>query len=206
MQVSDSLVGRGTVFIQVIEGRVRDAEAMRERLEVWRRDLMGGAAGYLGSTHGITADRTWISVVEFDSHEAAQRNSGRPEQDAWWTATSKLFEGDVQIDDSADVDVVVAPVREPGFVQVLRGRSNDKDRLRALLKEIAPIARDGRPHLLGAVYAWHGERFTNTVYFTTEDDARAGERRPPPPHMTRWLELVDDLRFLDLPNPLRIGP
>lgn len=193
------------MFIQVIEGRLDDAEAMRERLEGWRRDLKTGASGYLGSTHGITADRTWISVVRFDSQEAAGRNSARPEQEVWWTETSKLFKGDVRIDDSTEVDAVVAPVGEAGFVQVLRGASKDKDALRALLKEIEPIARDGRPHLIGAVYAWHGERFTNTVYFTTEAEARAGERQPPPPHMSRWLELVDDLRFLDLPNPIELG-
>lgn len=192
------------MFIQVIEGRVRDADAVRERFVAWKRDVQ--PTGYLGSTHGLALDGPWISVVRFESELAARRCSERPEQSAWWKETSNLFEDEVRFDDSTEVDVVLPGSDDAGFVQVLRGRTNDKDALRALLKEIAPIAREGRPFLIGAVYAWHGDRFTNTVYFTSEAEARKGELREPPPHVERWRQLVDDLRFLDVRDPILLSP
>lgn len=191
------------MFIQVIEGRVRDVDTMRERFVAWKRDVQ--PTGYLGSTHGLTLDGAWISVVRFESELAARRNSERPEQRAWWRETSKLFEDDVRFDDSTEVDVVLPGSDDAGFVQVLRGRARDKAALRALLKEIAPIAREGRPFLIGAVYAWHGDRFTNTVYFTSESEARKGELSEPPPHVERWRQLVDDLRFLDVRDPILLS-
>lgn len=193
------------MFIQVIEGRIRDGEAMKERVYLWSREVARQATGYLGSTHGLASDGTWISVVRFESERAARRNSERPEQSAWWTETSALFVGEVRFDDSTEVDVIEGGSDDAGFVQVLRGRTRDTDAFRAFLKEIAPIARQGRPYLLGAVYAWHGERFTNTVYFTSEDAAREGERSEPPPHMSRWRELVDEMRFLDLRDPILLS-
>lgn len=191
------------MFIQVIEGRIRDVDAMRERIATWERDVR--PVGHLGSTHGAAPDGTWISVVRFESAYAARRNAERPEQDAWWRETSSLFDGPVRCEDSTEVDVVVPRSGAAGFVQVLRGRSPDKAALRALLTEIAPTAREGRPFLVGAVYAWHGDAFTNTVSFTSEADARAGEDAEPPPHMERWQELVADLRFFDLPEPILFG-
>jgi len=70
------------MFIQVIEGHTRDAEALHHQLERWQRDLMPGAIGYLGSTGGCTATGDCILIARFESAEAARRNSDRPEQTA----------------------------------------------------------------------------------------------------------------------------
>ena len=42
------------MFIQIIEGRTERPEELHERLEIWQRDLMPDAIGYLGSTGGCT--------------------------------------------------------------------------------------------------------------------------------------------------------
>lgn len=195
------------MFIQVIEGRLRDERAMRRQLDLWRSEVGPHAVGYLGSTHGASSDGTWISVVRFDSRESARRNSQRPEQDAWWAATTGLFDGEIRVDDCTEVDIIGrGDPDEAGFVQVLRGRATSKAALRDLLEEVAPTALEGRPHIIGSVYGWHGDRFVTTVYFTSEAAAREGEQQEPPPHLHRWRELVDDLRFMDLASPILLSP
>lgn len=44
------------VFIQVIQGKVADAEGVRAAMDRWGRDLQPGATGWLGTTGGITDD------------------------------------------------------------------------------------------------------------------------------------------------------
>jgi hypothetical protein len=93
------------MFVQVIQGQASDADAVRSALEAWQRDLAPGAAGWLGSTGGITDDGRMIALVRFESAQAAQRNSDRPEQDAWWSAVSRLFTGEPTFSNSEDVIV-----------------------------------------------------------------------------------------------------
>ena len=70
------------MFIQVIQGKVADAEGLRAAMDRWGRDLQPGATGWLGTTGGITDDGTFVATVRFDSEDAARRNSERPEQGA----------------------------------------------------------------------------------------------------------------------------
>ena len=43
------------MFIQVIEGRVRDAGALQKQEVEWHQEVEPGAIGYLGSTGGVTS-------------------------------------------------------------------------------------------------------------------------------------------------------
>jgi hypothetical protein len=70
------------VFIQVIRGRVTNAEGLREQLDRWVSELAPGADGWLGSTGGTTDDGHLVLGARFESPEAARRNSARPEQNA----------------------------------------------------------------------------------------------------------------------------
>jgi len=87
------------MFIQVIHGRVADADELHDSLDQWVRELGPGADGWLGSTGGVTDDGRFILVARFTSAETARRNSDRPEQHQWWMETSKLFEGGVTFHD-----------------------------------------------------------------------------------------------------------
>ena len=59
------------MFIQVIEGKTHDPEALHRQIDVWERDLKRGAIGYRGSTAGCTSTGDCILVARFESEEEA---------------------------------------------------------------------------------------------------------------------------------------
>jgi hypothetical protein len=201
------------MFVQVIRSQVSDADHVRAGMESWLRDLAPGATGWLGSTTGVTDDGRFIAFARFESAEAARRNSDRPEQGAWWSEVSKAFTGDVTFVDSEDVveDVVGDPDRA-GFVQVLRGRATDARRAREIMEETRGLTRDFRPEILGSLHVMTDDgSFTMAIYFTSEEEAREGESKEPPPElaarMTELNSLGDGpLEFLDLRSPWLSSP
>lgn len=139
------------MFVQVIEGNISDAGQMRAALERWAREVAPGAISWLEFTGGVTAGDRFIGLARFDSAEAAQPNSARPEQDRWWTRTAKLFTGQVTFPDSSDVVRDVAgDTDQAGFVQVMRGRSSDPQRARELMAQNAGAWAASRPEVIGS--------------------------------------------------------
>jgi hypothetical protein len=199
------------MFIQVIEGKTQDPDALHRQLEVWERDLMPGAIGYLGSTGGCTSNGDCILVARFESREAAQRNSERPEQTQWWQETEKCFDGAVTFHDSVDVQVMThGTLDEAQFVQVMEGHVTDRARAEALEREAEPMLAEMRPDLIGAVTAYFGDNeFTELAYFTSEEAAREGERREPPAEameqMAEWERIMKVERYLDIKDPWLIS-
>lgn len=196
------------MFVQVIQGQVSDPEQARAALEKWAEELAPGASGWLGSTAGVTDDGRFIAVARFESEEAAKRNNDRPEQDRWWTETSKLFDGEPTFSDSTDVTVdTQANPDDAGFVQVMRGRGSDPERARALMAQDDIDWAAVRPDILGTVAAMHdaGE-YTMVIYFTSEAEAREGESKEPPPEVQAQMEEMNKLmtgptEFYDLKEP-----
>lgn len=201
------------MFVQVIRGKVSDAEPLRRALERWTQEVAPGADGWLGSTGGVTEDGRFIALVRFESAEAARRNSDRSEQDRWWTETSKLLDGAATFRDSTDVtlDVVGDPDRA-GFVQVMQGRGTDPDRARDLMSQDSDKRAEFRPDVIGSVAVGHeGGAYTMAMYFTSEADAREGERKEPPPELAAQMEEMNKLgigepEFLDLKQPWLHSP
>jgi hypothetical protein len=201
------------MFVQVIQGQVADAEQVRAALDRWARELAPGAAGWLGSTAGVTEDGRFIALARFESEEAARRNSDRPEQDRWWAETARLLTGEATFSDSDDVilDVVGEP-GDAGFVQVMRGRGNDPDRARELMGQDSSAWAAFRPDILGSVAALHeGGAYTMAIYFTSEEEAREGERKEPPPELKAQMEEMDAIsegvpEFFDLRRPWLYAP
>jgi hypothetical protein len=187
------------MFIQVIEGKTKDAAALHERLEVWERDLMPGAIGYLGSTGGCTSDGACILVVRFESRDAARRNSDRPEQTAWWRETENCFDGPVMFHDTDDVQLMThGSLDEAHFVQVMDGHVTDHDRAIALDRESESMLAQLRPDLLGAVTAYYDDGgVTEIAYFTSEDAARQGEKMERPAEATSMLAEREQLMKVD---------
>jgi len=195
------------MFIQVITGKTRDPEALHERLEVWQRDLMPGAIGYLGSTGGCTASGDCILVARFQSADAARRNGERSEQTAWWKETEKLFTGQPTFHDSAEVAVMRhGDLDRAHFVQVMEGHVTDKARARVLEDASDEPLAQARPDLLGSVTAYYGkDGYTSLAYFTSEDDARQAEGQDVPADMAKqfdeWQQVMKVDRYLDLTDP-----
>ena len=75
------------MFVQVIQGKVSDAAAVRARMDTWMKELAAGADGWLGSTAGVTDDGDFVALARFESEEAARRNSDRPP--APWAAPQR---------------------------------------------------------------------------------------------------------------------
>jgi hypothetical protein len=196
------------MFIQTIQGHVSDADELKAGLDTWERELAPGASGWLGTTAGVTADGTFIALVRFDSAESARHNSDRPEQHQWWMETAKLFSGEVIFHDSREVEMLGGGGSDrAGFVQIIQGKVSDVERARGLDRRMEPRLAELRPDVLGGVNAYHGDgAFTTAIYFTSEQAAREGERKEPPPEVKALLDeeqslYVEGPAYLDLPRP-----
>jgi hypothetical protein len=176
-------------------------------MDRWLRDLSPGSIGWLGSTAGATQDGRFIALARFDSEEAAQRNSTRPEQDAWWADTSGLLD-EVTFHNStrADADLAGDPDRA-GFVQVIQGRNSDAARARELMAADPELWARYRPDVLGTLTVEYDDGgFTTAIYFTNEEEARAGERKEMPSEIQAQMAEMQKLsvgepEFFDLKQP-----
>ena len=200
------------MFIQVLEGRVGNQEGLRAELDRWKEELAPGADGWLGATAGVTADGNFISVVRFESEEAARANSDRPEQGEWWAAASANFDGEVTFTNCPDVDTFGGGGSDDaGFVQIMKGRG-DRAGLTAHAAKFEAVLKAARPDVLGGTVAWPGDgTFFQTIYFSSEADARANEGREPATDEEReaWegmssLMQVDS--YIDLSDPWLRSP
>jgi hypothetical protein len=197
------------MFVQVIKGKTSDPASVRAAVDRWIAELAPGADGWLGSTGGVTDDGRFVTLARFESEEHARRNSDRPEQDAWWTETSKLFDGEVTFNDSTKVapDLRGDP-DQAGFVQVMQGEQGpDPERARELMNQNADEWAEFRPEVLGSLGIEHADgTWTMALYFTSEAEAREGERKEPPPELKAQMEEMDQLstgtpEFFDLREP-----
>jgi hypothetical protein len=200
------------MFIQVIQGKIADADGLRRAVERWNEDIAPDVSGWLGTTGGATADGTSIAVVRFESEEAARRNSERPEQQQWWAEAAKNFTGDVTFHDCTEtIQFLGGGSDDAGFVQIIQGRTADPDRMRQMMEQSGDALRELRPDVLGGTVALHGDGgFTQVVYFTSEAAARAGEGKEAPPEMREMDEEIAaamrDATFFDLPRPWLHSP
>lgn len=188
------------MFVQFIEGRVRDAAALRSQLDRWAEQA-GDAGGWLGTTAGVSDDGTAFIAARFASAETARTNSDRPEQSAWWAETEELFDGSVTFEDHDEVATFRAGGSdEAGFVQVVRGSVNDAAAARELFLEEVP--EGDRPDVIGGLVGLTDDgAYTTVVYFTSEAEAREGERGDD--DFAERLQALQATppRFLDLRDP-----
>jgi hypothetical protein len=202
------------MFVQVITGKVSDAAGARAALDRWVQELAPGADGWLGSTSGVTDDGELVAIARFESEEAARRNSDRPEQGEWWADTAKLFDGEATFRDSEKVtpDVRGNP-DEAGFVQVMQGEQGpDADRAQELMNENPDEWAAFRPEIIGSLGITHSDgTWSMVLYFTSEAEAREGERKEPPPELQAQMAEMDKLsvgvpKFFDLRDPWLSSP
>lgn len=193
------------MFMQIIEGKVRDADLLQQQIKQWRQDVKPGAKGYLGSTSGMADDGQFIVMVRFESEAAADANSKRPEQGAWWEKTAKAFDGEPTFTNCTEVDTMFGGgSNDAGFVQVMKGRAVQPTALRAAAETMEAELRKARPDILGGIVGWHGDRdFTQAIYFISEDAARKGETEATgDPQMEEWDQMIEgEMSFLDLRDP-----
>ena len=201
------------MFAQVIQGKTSNPQGLEAALDRWLQELAPNATGWLGSTSGVTEDGRAIAVVRFESEDDARRNSNRPEQDQWWSETAKLYDGEATFLDSTDVTVdLQGDPDRAGFVQIMRGRSNDPERAKQLMDQDSDKWAAFRPDMLGSVAIGHDDgSYTMVMYFVSEAEAREGERKEPPPELLAQMEEMNKLsvgepEYFDLKQPLINSP
>lgn len=194
------------MFVQIIEGRTQDADGMMRQGDRWQAELRPGAIGFLGVTAGVTADGRAITIVRFESEDAAKANAARPEQGGFWAEMSKYYDSDVSFTESSDVqELLGGGSNDAGFVQIMKSRGVDRARMALLDKQIETVAAK-RPDLLGAVRVWTGaDSCVEVNYFTSEADARAGEKKELPAElqamMAEFQDVMQNTEYLDLADP-----
>ena len=194
------------MFIQIIQGKCSRPEELQALAERWRNELAPGATGWLGGTYGFTDDDMFVGVVRFESREAAMANSERPEQGEWAGHMMALMDGPVEFHDCDDVTLMFDGGSDrAGFVQVIRGKVTEPDRLKALMSD-TDMLHEARPDILGATLAIEADgTFTETIAFTSEDEARAGEKKEMPGMPAEVRDTMEmamkDATFYDLHHP-----
>jgi hypothetical protein len=197
------------MFVQVVQGRAKDAAGLRKQFERWDQEIKPTSQGFLGSTAGVTADGEFIALARFESEEAARANSDSAQQTAWWQETSQFVE-DPMFHDCTLVDVMnEGGSDDAGFVQVIQGKTKDVEKARSLDTTSQDQMRTMRPDVIGGIVAWHPQngRYTNAIYFTSEAEARAKERESSSSpefqkYMQEWQALADgEPKFLDITQP-----
>ena len=197
------------MYIQVITGTTSDAAGLRRQLDRWDQELRPGAAGYLGSTGGVTDDGRVFMAARFESAEAAQRNSAREEQGAWWAETEKFIQDPAFLDSVEVATLGGGGSNEAGFVQVMRGRVTDKEKapeLMARFAELLPTMAEQRPDIIGDVTVIHSDgTYSDILYFTSEAAAREGEQKEMPAEMgamfEEYMAVMPIDEYIDLKDP-----
>jgi hypothetical protein len=201
------------VFIQIIQGRATNPPGIRRDLGRWQRQLATGAHGWLGTTTGITEDGWSMSVIRFASEDHARRNGERPEQREWWRDASQHL-ARVVFHDALRVHTYLdGGSDEAGFVQILQGHTDDMERMAGLGRDQDAALAPDAPRILGRTLAEHADRpgdFTQTTYFTSEQDARRSEQersaKADEPVGKELRSLMTNLRYFDLRDPQMLSP
>ena len=135
-----------------------------------------------------------------------------PEQDKFWSETSKQFDGEPTFKDSTDVTIEeFGDLNAAGFVQVMSGQVTDPDRAKQLMSEM-PDMRALRPDVVGTVSVGHEDgKWTMINYFSSEVEAREGEKKEMPQEMGAAMAEMQSLavgepEFLDLKTPWLDSP
>ncbi|MGH3457791.1 hypothetical protein [Aeromicrobium sp.] len=188
------------MFIQVIQSKSTRQDEVRALMEEWG-ELPNEGYGFLGGTYGFTDDDTFIGVVRFESKEKAMANSARPETDAMAQRMAALMDGPPTFYDCDDVTVwLEGGSDDAGFVQIIQGRTDDVDGLKAAMTDDSDDLRQQRPDVIGGTMGITDDgTFINTVAFTDEASAREGEKNTDPPE--EFQTLMSDVRYYDLRDP-----
>lgn len=201
------------MFVQMFTGKVADAAAIRAVLEGWPAGAGRDAQGWLGSTAGITDDGQLVAFARFESQEAARANSERPEQGRWWESLAANLAGEASFFDSSEVDEdFVGDPDTAGFVQVMRGQVSDAARARELARDHPGAWAEFRPDILGSLLLSHDDgEYVMAIYFTSEAEAREGEKKEPPADVSAQMAdmsalEIGEITYFDLHDPWLLSP
>lgn len=191
------------MFIQVIQAKSSQRAEVRQLFEEWGAMPRTEPIGWLGGTYGFTDDDQLFAVIRFESRDAAMANSARPETSAMAEKLAALVDGPPEFHDCDDVTVWMdGGSDDAGFVQIIRGKTDDPDALKQMMTDSTDI-REARPEIIGGTLAIEADgTFTQTVAFKDEASAREGEQQERPDDVDeRMARVFDDVEYHDLRAP-----
>lgn len=195
--------------MQMVTGACARQDEMRAVVDDWCAD-MAMRDGWLGGTYGFTDDDQFVGIVRFSSQRAYDACCASESAGAHWAGAVSCFEGQPEIHQSEDVTIMLdGAFDEAGsaqFVQVIRGRAADPDRLRHMVSdsEMTTMLHQARPEIIGSTLIIEDDgTFTETIAFTDEAAARRGEQMDMPMDMSAdWqAALGSEPKFSDLHRP-----
>ena len=194
------------MFVWVLEGKVSDPGEVGRQLARWTSEF-GDTPGYVGATGGVTDDGRFLLFVRWESEDAGNELLMRPEQQAWYEEFQKCFSGAVEFAETGDVTTHLAGGSDAaGFVQAMKVSGVDRQRVEASDREFEKVGPQVRPDLIGGVRVWTApDGFVEINYFTSENDARVGEKQAPPPELVEGFEdfmaMMNDAEYFDFTEP-----
>ncbi|HVL89316.1 MAG TPA: hypothetical protein VM841_03670 [Actinomycetota bacterium] len=191
------------MFVQIIRAKVADADGINS---AWQEQRDATAEGFLGATGGITTKGELLIAARFENRELAMKNSASEEQTARWNQLEKMLAGPAEFLESEDVDMPKEGSGDAGFVQMMRATVKDRKAYEAIEEKFDQFA-GLRPDLIGHMTVWlPGNRIHIVDWFTTEAEARAGEKKEMPAEMqalfAEWQSLCSDVEWFDISAPL----
>ena len=202
------------MFAQVIQGRTSDAQGLRSAMEQWTRELAPGSTGWLGSTGGVTDDTVHRrGAVRVRRRRGQELPPARADALVGGDATTARRRGHVPRQRGRDPSTCPAIRAGPAFVNVMQGHVTDAARAKELMAQMPSEDMAAyRPEILGsmAIGSPDGD-WTQVLYFTSEAEAREGERKETPPEMQAVMDEMMTIStgapdFFDLRQPIPQSP
>jgi len=189
----------------MVQGNCSRQDDMRRIVDDWCTS-MADHDGWLGGTYGFTDDDQFVGVVRFTSQSAAESAGMRPDAGMRWAAASDCFDGMPEIHMSEDVTLMLnGGSDDAGFVQVMRGRIGNIEKLREMNGDTAmtSMLHEARPDIIGGTLVIEADgSFIETIAFTSEAEARAGEQREMPAEVAADMAAaMQEVAYLDLHRP-----
>jgi hypothetical protein len=194
------------MFVWVLEGKAADPGEVGRQLGRWTIEF-GDTPGCLGATGGVTDDSRFLLFVRWESEDAGNELLMRPEQQAWYDEFQTSFDGDIGFAETGDVTTHLAGGSDAaGFVQAMKVSGVDRQRIEAADREFENVAPQVRPDLIGGIRVWTAlDDFVEMNYFTSEQDARDGEKQAPPPELAEVFEdlmaMMKDAEYFNFTEP-----
>lgn len=193
------------MFVRVIDAAVVSKALLRNAWdhlhdELARTDVWSASVG------GVGSNGRFLATMCFTSPSGTDVLESDPLVARWW-ADLHLHLEEPTVQDSTSADILIPGGSEAAtFVQFIRGRSSDPERMSAINKAMQAEVQMHRPEILGSSIAWHaGGVFTETVYFTSEQEARLGESREFPGGIKglfeELMQLVQEIAYIDVRSP-----
>ena len=191
------------MFVQIIRAKAGDPAGLKK---VWEENKGRHGEGFLGATAGVTTKGLFVVAARFENEALAKKMSDSAEQSAMWAQIESCLDGPAEFLESSDVFMERPGSEKAGFVQMMRSKVSDRKRVEELEIQFDEQVSTLRPDLIGHMNVWLPDGRVHTVdWFTSEAEARAGEKKDMPADMQEtfqeWMALSSDVEWFDITDP-----